>query len=185
MFAILYGSVRDNRKGIRAARFFTSYVRAQKLEAELVDPLDFDLGLLNKRVIDYEEGEQLPEPLARLRDILRRAEGFIVVTAEYNASLPPALTNMIDHFGPDEFARKAVGIVSYSGGRYGGTRSSQQVRTIMPQLGAITVPYGVSIPNVADQFEEDGTAKVDVWPAEAQKLLDQLLFWTGRAKSQA
>ena len=41
-------------------------------------------------------------------------DAVIVVTPEYNASLPPALTSTMDQFPPASYRHKPAGIVTYS-----------------------------------------------------------------------
>ena len=43
-----------------------------------------------------------------------------IVTPEYNCSLPPALTNLLDHFPPASFRHKPATIAAYSVGPWGG-----------------------------------------------------------------
>ena len=43
-----------------------------------------------------------------------------IVTPEYNCSLPPALTNLLDHFPPASFRHKPATIAAYSMGPWGG-----------------------------------------------------------------
>ena len=41
-------------------------------------------------------------------------DAFLFVTGEYNRCVPPALANIIDHFGPNVFTAKAAGIIAYT-----------------------------------------------------------------------
>lgn len=45
------------------------------------------------------------------------ADAIIVVSAEYNHSIPPALSNLMDHFPGSSFALKPSGIMCYSPGK--------------------------------------------------------------------
>lgn len=52
-----------------------------------------------------------------LQDIseqIDKADAFLIITPEYNHSVPPALTNLLDHFSPAQYHFKPSGIVSYS-----------------------------------------------------------------------
>jgi len=42
------------------------------------------------------------------------ADAFVLVSAEYNHSIPPGLSNMLDHFGGSVYAFKPSGLVTYS-----------------------------------------------------------------------
>ncbi len=42
------------------------------------------------------------------------ADAYVLVSGEYNESIPPALTNMMDHFPPKAYAFKPCALVTYS-----------------------------------------------------------------------
>ena len=64
-FAVLYGSVRSDRQGIRAARFILRQLARRGHEATLVDPLETRLPLLDRMYKEYPTGEA-PAELERL-----------------------------------------------------------------------------------------------------------------------
>ena len=55
-----------------------------------------------------------PEWLRAANKSILEADGFVVVTPEYNCGLPPALVNMLDHFPPASYRHRPVGIACYS-----------------------------------------------------------------------
>src|SRR3546814_12377879 len=61
---------------------------------------------------DLETGSA-PEELERLATLYRRADGFLIVSAEYNYGIPPALKNLLDHFLEEYFWRPSA-IACYS-----------------------------------------------------------------------
>ena len=48
---------------------------------------------------------------------LKEATGFVIVSAEYNSTIPPALTNLLDHFPLSAYRHKPVSIITYSKGK--------------------------------------------------------------------
>src|SRR5689334_16657505 len=94
---VLLGSVRRDRQGIRAARLVVNALADRGHEPVLVDPLELQLPLLDRMYKEYESG-RAPAPLERLAALYRRADGFLIVSAEYNHGMPPALKNLLDHF---------------------------------------------------------------------------------------
>ena len=71
-----------------------------------------------------------PAAATALSDAIRAADGVIIVTPEYNYSLPGGLKNAIDWVSrmPDQpFANKPVALQSASMGPLGGARSADQV----------------------------------------------------------
>ena len=94
---VIYGSVRSGRQGIKVARFVERQLRGRGHEVTLVNPLQEQLPLLERRFKDYPPGTA-PAALERLAGLYRQADAFVIVSGEYNHSVPPALTNLLDHF---------------------------------------------------------------------------------------
>ena len=114
-FLVIYGSVRSTRQGIRAARFIVNACQARGHTVTLIDPASDQLPLLDRMYKEYPPG-QAPETLERLAGTIKAADGFIIVSGEYNHSIPPALSNLLDHFLEEYFWRPSA-IVCYSAGR--------------------------------------------------------------------
>lgn len=157
---VLLGSVRSDRQGVRAARFVTSLLEARGHEPVLVDPLELRLPLLDRMYKEYAKGEA-PKALEDPATLYRRADGFIVVSAEYNQSVPPALKNLLDHFLEEYFWRPSA-IVSYSAGRFAGVRAAIALRPILGELGMPSIPSYLSIPTIGKSLTEEGSAN-EAW----------------------
>ncbi|MFQ5485092.1 MAG: NADPH-dependent FMN reductase, partial [Desulfobacterales bacterium] len=120
--AVVYGSVRAKRVGIRAAYFIRNQLKKRKHTVTLIDPLKEKLPLLDKMYKEFPKGNA-PKTMRKLARIFKRVDACIIVSAEYNHCIPPALSNLIDHF-MEEYFWKPAGIVSYSVGGFGGVRAS-------------------------------------------------------------
>ncbi|MDQ2662937.1 MAG: NAD(P)H-dependent oxidoreductase [Candidatus Eremiobacteraeota bacterium] len=110
---VIFGSVRAERQGIRAARFFVNALRDAGCRPVLVDPLEKRLPLLDRMYKEYPPDEA-PPVMRELADLYVRADGFCIVSGEYNHGIPPALKNLLDHF-LEEYAWRPAAIVCYSG----------------------------------------------------------------------
>lgn len=179
---ILFGSVRSDRQGIKAARFIVDKLKERKHDVTLVDPMKIKLPLLNKRYSDYLKGKA-PERLEKLAKLYRKADAFVVVSAEYNHSIPPALSNLIDHFMEEYFFRPSL-IVCYSAGPFGGVRAAMQLRSMLAEVGMPSVKSIFPVPNIQDAFDEKGNpadAKFNVW---VKRPLDELEWYAEALKEQ-
>src|SRR4029079_17991199 len=145
---------RSDRQGIRAARFVERAFRQRGHDVTLVDPCVVRLPLLDRMYKEYEKGTA-PDALERLASLYRDADGFVVVTGEYNHSIPPALSNLLDHFLEEYFFRPSA-IVCYSTGQFGGVRAAMQLRAMLCELGMPSVPSLLPIPHVAQALSEVG-----------------------------
>ena len=152
---VILGSVRTGRQGLRAGRFVVRQLAKAGHEAPLVDPVELALPLLDRMYKEYPPGEA-PVPLENLAALYRRADAFVVVSAEYNHSVPPALSNTLDHFLEEYFWRPS-GIVTYSVTRFGGVRAAMQLRAMLAELGTPSIPSLLPIGDVAHMIAEDGT----------------------------
>jgi chromate reductase, NAD(P)H dehydrogenase (quinone) len=89
---------------------------------------------------DIQNGPGFPASVKTLADAIRAADGVIIVTPEYNYSVPGGLKNAIDWVSrlPDQpFVNKAVAIQSASQGPLGGPRAQYHLRQMMVFLDAL------------------------------------------------
>lgn len=179
---VLYGSVRRDRKGIRAARFMMQELAARGHAPTLIDAQEVDLPLLDRMYKEYDPGTA-PDNLEAMAKVLKASDGFIVVSGEYNHGIPPALKNMLDHFLEEWFWRPS-GIVSYSMGPYGGVRAAMQLRMTLAELGMPSISSLTGIPQVHKAFEEDGTPTDDAWHRRAGRFLDEFEWYVAAQKAQ-
>ena len=129
---VIVGSVRRDRIGIRPARYLQQCCISRGHEATLIDPLEYRLPLLDRMYKEYPAG-QAPEVLERLAKLIKSCHAVIVVAGEYNHSIQPALSNLLDHFLEEWFWRPAA-IACYSAGQYGGGRAAMQCRRCCRRL---------------------------------------------------
>lgn len=102
----------------------------------------------------------MPPPVAALRERLRRADGLLIVTPEYNFSIPGGLKNLIDWLsrGEDQpFAMKPVALLGASAGPVGTARVQYDLRRVMLFVNAmVLVKPEVFVGHVASKFGPDG-----------------------------
>jgi NAD(P)H-dependent FMN reductase len=178
---VFYGSVRSDRQGIKAARFILNTCRQRGHEATLVDAAEDRLPLLDRMYKEYPPG-QAPAVLERLAGRIRAADAFIVVSGEYNHSIPPALSNLLDHFLEEYFWRPSA-IVCYSAGAFGGVRAAMQLRAMLCELGTPSIPSLLPVPKVQDAFDDDGRPRDEAYHRRAARFFDEL-EWYARALKQ-
>lgn len=172
--AVILGSIRRDRMGDRAARLVIDELERRGHEVHLVDPLELQLPLLDRMYKEHPAGEA-PEKLERLAQLYRSADGFLVVSAEYNHGIPPALKNLLDHFLEEYFWRPS-GIVCYSAGGFGGVRAAMQLRMTLAELGMPSVPSLLPIPRIAETITEEGVA-TEITVRSMNRFLDEFLWY--------
>jgi chromate reductase len=88
---------------------------------------------------DAQASSGFPAAVTALSDAIRRADGVVIVSPEYNYSIPGALKNAIDWVSRLEhqpFKDKPVAIQSATGGPLGGARMQYHLRSVMVFLNA-------------------------------------------------
>jgi NAD(P)H-dependent FMN reductase len=153
---VLVGSVRSDRQGIKAARFVQRALTGRGHDLFVVDPVELQLPLLDRMYKEYPRGAA-PEALEKLATLYRSADAFVVVSGEYNHSIPPALSNLLDYFIEEYFWRPSA-IVCYSAGAFGGVRAAMQLRAMLCELGMPSISSLFPIPNVQAAFADSGAA---------------------------
>ncbi len=78
------------------------------------------------------------EPVQRLKAHVRRAQGLLFVTPEYNRSMPGVLKNAIDHasrpYGQSAWGGKPAGVIGVSVGPIGTALAQQHLRNVLAYL---------------------------------------------------
>ena len=153
-FAILYGSTRKKRLGIRLVKYFHDQISKNKHISYIVDPLQYRLPLLDKRFEEFNI-KKVPIAVKSIQKILDKADAFILVSAEYNHMPPPALINLLNYYYK-EFDRKPSCICTYSEGDFAGVRVQSPLRSLMSQLGSPPIKYGMYQPKLSKNFDQKG-----------------------------
>ncbi|MFN3688792.1 NADPH-dependent FMN reductase [Salinarimonas sp.] len=190
---VFLGSVRDStpprpaRLGERVARACRSLLAAEGHAVGLVDPLDFDLGGAFKPHFAHAQGKA-PAALEDLAQRIEAADGFVMVSPEYNHSMSPALAHLLNHFGSSLYAYKPSAIATYSAGQWGGTRAAVNMRTFLSELGCLPVSAMIHVPKAQEVFAEEGgyapSVDGDRWDSYIGRTLAQLIWWAEAARRQ-
>ena len=178
---VIYGSVRRDRQGIKAARFILQACLERGHQATLIDPSEEKLPLLDRMYKEYPP-DQRPENLERLATRIRAADAFLIVSGEYNHSIPPALSNLLDHFLEEYFWRPS-GIVCYSAGAFGGVRAAMQLRAMLCELGTPSIPSLLPVPRVQDAFDDEGRPHDQEYHRRSARFLDELEWYANALKA--
>lgn len=154
---------------------------------ELIDPLDFDLNGAFKPHFSYAKG-RAPASLDALADKISSADGYIMVSPEYNHSFSPALANLLNHFGSSRFSFKPSVIATYSAGQWGGMRAAVGLRSFLSELGCLPVSAMIHIPKAQEVFARDGSALIeteaDNWKNYLARAFNQLIWWAEASREQ-
>lgn len=143
---IIVGSTRPERATPRVASWVHNTATALLPEVtwEMVDLAEYPMPLFDEPLPPLGNKNRHPAPeVQKWLDTLARADGYVMVTPEYNHSMPAVLKNAIDYVDK-QLTRKPVTIVSH--GVAGGVRSSEQLaQALRSNIGAIPISDAVAL----------------------------------------
>lgn len=170
---VMLGTAREGRRSEYAARFVVEQVKEAGIETELIDVKDHLILATEQEMPD---GKEIGEKLLR-------ADGYIVVSPEYNHGYPGELKLFLDSFY-DEFARKPIAFCGVSTGLMGGARAVEQLKTISIEFHMVPMREAVYFFQVKNLFDEQGSIKDESYKEKVKKMLDELT-WFARALREA
>jgi chromate reductase len=136
------------------------------------------------------EARGFPAAVAAMQAALRDAGAVLVVTPEYDHSVPGVLKNAIDWAsrppGKSALAGKVVAIAGASPGPMGTVRAQMDLRRILATAGALVVPSPeVLVANASQKFDADGRLVDEATRKYLGKLLAALASWQARMAAGA
>ncbi|MDD5074175.1 MAG: NAD(P)H-dependent oxidoreductase [Candidatus Shapirobacteria bacterium] len=173
---LLLGTAREGRESEKVARFVYEIVQERPdIETEFIDVRDYRLTATIPSWVDTEEA-------LRWRDTMRRADGLIIVSPEYNHGYPGELKLVLDQAYP-EYNRKPLGICAVSSGMVGGARMTQVLRIAAIELQMVPVRNSVFFRQVKDLFDESGAIQDPSYNEHVTTMLDELVWYANALKS--
>ena len=126
-----------------------------------------------------------PEPVRLFRQRIAAADGLLIASPEYNYSIPGGLKNAIDWASRPATSsvlnRKPVGIMSTSGGRFGGVRAQLALRQVFVFTESyVMLKPELILPNAGNIFDEEGHMVDDDVRGLLAQFMVALATWTRR-----
>jgi chromate reductase len=157
---VIPGSLRTGSVNARlAAAAVDALVRAD-VDVTRLSLGDFPLPIYDG---DLESSSGAPQHAINLKRMIGAHHGVLIVTPEYNSSLPPLLKNAIDWISRvqdkdetrgDVFRGRPFAIAAASNGRLGGTRCLQALRLVLSACRATVVPNQLALSFADEAYDE-------------------------------
>ncbi len=172
--------------GIAGSLRRDSYNRAALRAAERLVPEGVKIDVFDLAGIPPYNQDEERNPPARVVDLKRRiraADAILLVTPEYNYSIPGVLKNAIDWasrpYGDSAWDGKPVAVMGASVGSLGSARAQYHLRQVFVYLNMHPVNQPeVLISNAAERFDEQGNLKDAATKKLIRSLLENLTQWT-------
>lgn len=175
----IVGSISEQSKNKKLAEF---------MQKRFKDKLNIEIMLLNDMPMYNEDIELNPPAVVdEMRKQIRESEGLLILTPEYNHSIPGVLKNALDWFSRVErvMLNKPTMIVGASMGALGTVKAQLHLREILNSggVGAITLPRNeVFIGSIQDKVDEEGYLNDESTIQFLDTVVDQFINWASKIK---
>ncbi len=188
---VIVGSTRPTRAADRVVPWVVERAQAHGgFEVELLDLRDWPLPFFQEHfgtIGDISDPTYSDPIVLAWNRKIAEGDAYLIVTAEYNHSVPGQLKNAIDSvFVSFGFRNKPIGFVGYSGGIAAGTRAVEHLALIFIEAEAVPLRNSVLIPFVANAFNENGKPDNPATEIALGITLDDLAWFSdalGRARA--
>ena len=155
MIALIVGTNRPNSNTSKVAAHVADIFAALDEPPQIID-----LHQLPIEVFQPTSYEKPPVTFEPFQEPLKRAEGVVVVTPEYNGTIPGIFKYYIDMLEtPDDFKGMPVTFVGLAAGQWGAYRPVEQIQDLFAYLGAFVYPVRTHIARINDHLDEHGRIK--------------------------
>jgi NAD(P)H-dependent FMN reductase len=178
---VIPGSLRTGSHNARLAAAAAYEFAQADVEVTRLSLGDFPLPIYDG---DLQAKSGVPKNAVNLKRMIAAHHGVLLVTPEYNSSVPPLLKNAIDWVtrvqDPNEtrgqvFRERPFAIAAASEGRLGGTRALAALRLILSACQATVVPSQLALSFADQAYDEMDRLKKEA-DIEAMKALVRQLI---------
>lgn len=181
---VILASVREGRRGEAFAAWLLELAQARTdLEPELVDLRDWPLPAYSYavRALAAETHYAAGSLQARWAELVRRFDGFVIVSPEYNRGYPGQLKNALDTLY-QAWNHKPVAFLTY-GGFAAGARAAEQLAQVARELKLVALRDEVNLSLIGLAVDERGFPTGELYTKKAELLLAELAIWADLLKS--
>ena len=171
---IILGTAREGRRSEKVSDFMLQEAIKAGLESEIIDARDY-------RITVTDNTGESPQA-KKLAEKIKKADGLIIVSPEYNHGYPGELKMMLDMLYA-EYAHKPIGFCGVSIGILGGARAVEQLRQVVIEYHMVPIREAMYFPMVQDLFDEKGDIKDDSYSKRVKTFLDEIIFYAKLLKN--
>ena len=178
---VIPGSLRTGSLNAKLAATIAVELAQAGADVTRISLADFPLPIYDG---DLQAKSGVPKSAINLKRMMSSHHGVLIVTPEYNASIPSLLKNAIDWVSRVQdshetrgqvFRDRAFAIASASGGRLGGSRALMALRLILTACQAHVIPNQLSLPFAPEAYDDMDRLKQPA-DIEAMKALTRQLI---------
>ena len=186
--AVITGTTRNARQTPKQALWVQKALEAKEgVTVTALDLRDFPMPFFDEPVSPRYNPDRAPEGAVKAwLDALSQADAYVVVTPEYNHSIPGVLKNAFDYVG-FEMNQKPSAIVSH--GSVGGARAAMHLKEILSESKTVPIPEFVAFHGVSEGIDDEGKLSEELKAnpygpqAALTGLVDSLVWYTEALKA--
>jgi len=168
---IITCSIRQQRIGGDVTDFVETHLELGDHQLKRVDLKDWPLPYVDGAMPSATSDDYQTKGANDWAKHVAKADGFVFVTPEYNASIPAQLKTNLDAIY-DEWLEKKAMVVSYSGSRAGGASAAGHLADILARL-KIDVVSPLSLKSWGTEYADEEQYAADI-KAAADELSSRL-----------
>jgi NAD(P)H-dependent FMN reductase len=170
---VIPGSLRSGSLNAKLAATAAHELAQAGAEVSLISLGDFPLPIYDG---DLQSKSGVPKHAVNLKRMMSTHHGVLIVTPEYNSSVPPLVKNTIDWVSRVQdahetrgqvFRGRAFAIASAAEGRLGGARSLAALRLILAACHALVIPNQFALAFASQAYDDRDRLK---HPADSEAL---------------
>ena len=178
---VIPGSVRSGSLNAKLAAVAAHALALEGAEVTRISLSDFPLPIYDG---DLQAKSGVPKHAVNLKRMMAAHHGVLIVTPEYNSSVPALVKNTIDWVSRVQdahetrgqvFRERVFAIASASGGRLGGARALAALRLILSACQAQVIPNQFALPFADDAYDEMERLKNSTDAEALRALVRQLI----------
>jgi NAD(P)H-dependent FMN reductase len=186
---VIVGSTRPTRAADQVFPWVVAEAqRHGTFDVEVVDLRDWQLPFFQEHlgtIGDFADPTYSDPIVKAWNNKIAEGDAYVIVTAEYNHSVPGQLKNAIDSvFVSFALRNKPIAFVGYSAGISAGIRAVEHLALIAIEAEAVPLRNTVVIPFVANAFGDDGEPNNPATATALSIMLDDLA-WSSNALARA
>jgi NAD(P)H-dependent FMN reductase len=164
---ILLGTSRPKRHSHKVAKLIEERGKTiQDLQVQIIDPLDYNFPF---------DGNDEENKDPRYTQITAQADGFFIVTPEYNHSFPGTLKRMLDS-ELTNYIHKPVALAGVSDRIFGGVRAIESLLPALRELGLVPTFADLYFPEVQKLFDQQGTLTDASYKQRIDRAYEELIW---------
>jgi NAD(P)H-dependent FMN reductase len=168
---VLLGTTRPHRLSENVVKLIVKVGQTiPEIRIQLIDPLEYSFPF---------DGNDPENKDPRYSKLTAEADGFFIVTPEYNHSFPGSLKRMLDS-ELQNYIHKPVAFAGVSNGIFGGARAIESLIPTVREMGMAVTFSDVYFPQAQNIFDESGNIKDEGYVKRIVRAYTELI-WMARS----